>query len=139
MKLSEAIRLGSMLKPQSDGYFYRNGATCAQGAALDAVGKLSLADPVKDFNVSMEMYQAMRDTWPWACDAHEGVSCPCCCDRGTVLETIPHLNNSSGHSWTREAIADWVETLEAAQEHGVPASTNAVREEMEQPGVPLRA
>lgn len=38
MRLSEAIRLGAMLKPQGFGSYFRHGATCAMGAAIEAVG-----------------------------------------------------------------------------------------------------
>jgi len=38
MRLSEAIRLGAMIRPKARGRFLHNGASCAQGAALEAVG-----------------------------------------------------------------------------------------------------
>ena len=38
MRLSEAIRLGAMIRPKPRGRFSHNGASCAQGAALEAQG-----------------------------------------------------------------------------------------------------
>lgn len=100
MKLSEAIRLGAMMKPQG---FAGTGSrkcqeTCAYGAALDAISS--------DESVSTH--------WPWLKTLYpDPVWCPVChlsCD----VHIIPHLNNK--HRWTRERIADWVETLERARD-----------------------
>ena len=44
MRLSEAIRLGAMIRPKARGRFLHNGASCAQGAALEAVGAASCDD-----------------------------------------------------------------------------------------------
>lgn len=40
MQLSEAIRLGAMLKPQIRCGFFDGQGTCAVGAAADAIGRL---------------------------------------------------------------------------------------------------
>ena len=40
MRLSEAIRLGAMLKPQAFARFFDGHGTCVFGAAADAVGEL---------------------------------------------------------------------------------------------------
>lgn len=40
MMLSEAIRLGAMLREQGTMFFFRNGKTCAVGAAAEACGRL---------------------------------------------------------------------------------------------------
>lgn len=98
MKLSEAIRLGAMLKPQGFGVgaFYSSVATCAMGAALDALGAHS-----DDWATEMcARYQVL---------SIEG-SCPECDKFERVISRIWHLNDT--HRWTREQIADWVETLE---------------------------
>lgn len=118
MRLSEAIRLGAMLKPQGFGVLRdASGATCALGAALDAIGhgenytaayiefpicRASLIHPVRG-GASIGMY---------------------------VLMTL-----NDDHRWTREQIADWVQTIEereterteqATSEHAVAVSV-AVR------------
>lgn len=103
MYLSEAIRLGAMMKPQGfDGTGERGlPQTCAFGAALDATGQ-----------------DNVEEVWPWL----ESMRCRCPIN-GCSIESyyrdangqwsralIPHLNNC--HQWTRERIADWVEEQE---------------------------
>lgn len=94
MRLSDAIRLGSMLHPQGFGKLAvldLHGqilATCALGAAVQAGyvrGSLLVAV----------------------------ASCPVCDGVAQGRQLITHLNDA--HHWTREAIADWVESLESAQ------------------------
>lgn len=112
MKLSEAIRLGSMASDQVSGEFWQDGRTCAQGAALLAIGRL-------DTIIGTKNHHHMREAWPWIstmavpcpvalCPAHRHVS--------SVQVLLPHLNNDLpwGHGWAREAIADWIATLEPA-------------------------
>lgn len=108
MKLSDAIRLGSMASGQADGFFYLDGNTCAQGAALLAIGRLHA-----ERGASVPNFTALRDAWPWAHTLRG--DCPVCGEpRAYVAALIPHLNNSSwsGHGWTREQIADWIATIE---------------------------
>lgn len=93
MQLSEAIRLGAMLHPQ--GFYWShlkdtNGtviATCALGAAYDAgyAHPFEVATPAR---------------------------CPRCHGSASLSWIVAHLNDT--HRWTREAIADWVETVEAS-------------------------
>lgn len=102
MKLSTAIRLGAMLKPQGFGKYLEDEATCALGAALDARGVFGT-----HFRES-ELFPIILILSP---------GCPICDERsygGDVGSTIFHLNDD--HLWTRERIADWVETVEAAQD-----------------------
>jgi len=105
MKLSEAIRLGAMLHRQNFGNFARyhdargrwcSGsdpdrrvvATCALGAAHEA--------GLTNF-VAVDMVLGMS-------------RCPACIWEGRVTALVIHLNDR--HRWTRELIADWVETIE---------------------------
>lgn len=118
MRLSHAIRLGAMLKPQGFGDLRVEGelrpgdvlglrseiTTCALGAAADAVGGLDFAD---DDNIV--------ECWPWL--AQPAVRCPGCpswarAHTGThdLFDVITDLNDE--HCWTREQIADWVEGVE---------------------------
>lgn len=122
MRLSEAIRLGAMLKPQAFGTFRARTATrddgaflglriiestCALGAACDAGYKRSGIDQVH-------------------------VWCPACSLRAGVLFHAMHLNDT--HRWTREQIADWVESIELQQAVNAEATTPQAVE-----GSPVRA
>jgi hypothetical protein len=97
MKLSTAIRLGAMLGPQAFGRLddATTGGTCAYGAALQAAG--------------LDFY----DTWKLTGVFH--AMCPACADAQRAADryrfnTLAHLNDT--HRWTREQIADWVQTIE---------------------------
>lgn len=87
LKLSEAIRLGAMLKPQAYGRFYNGYGTCALGAALDASGQLPLCN--RDFHARVKRTFGasfwLRARIIWRNDVNR---------------------------WSREQIADWVETIE---------------------------
>lgn len=99
MSLSEAIRLGAMVRPQAFRALYTDDGACALGAALLAVG----APPE----------QAMRSAltrWPWALAV--SVNCPGCGRSHLVCEVIVHLNDD--HRWTREQIGAWVAEIEPA-------------------------
>lgn len=118
MKLSEAIRLGALLKPQGFGSRSGHSAaehTCAMGAACEAAGLETYLT-----------YDAMLTAWPFLkaqrmCPCPDGqpydsaVSCrQLFSGTHTTIDLLWHLND--GHKWTREAIADWVESVERAHE-----------------------
>jgi len=117
MKLSEAIRLGAMLKPQAFGSLFNGMGTCALGAAADAVGILDT-----------DTHWFKRDKRApehWKPVATSMAECPQCgadwplprtgaFTKRDVQTAVVHLNND--HRWTRERIADWVATIEAQQE-----------------------
>jgi hypothetical protein len=110
MKLSEAIRLGSLLRPQGfralvDPY----GGSCALGAAMEATGH-----PTK----------APREIEPW--DVFPLLTsgllfrCPRCHHTNELqgmCGIILCLNDT--HKWTRERIADWVATIEPEESPSV--------------------
>ncbi len=108
MKLSEAIRLGAMLRPQA---FFRlfdrgNGGTCAMGAAADAIGALD-----HQLNCYTSDFKSKRPN-EWRSLFGVNPLCPTCAmTHGSVCEVIVCLNNDQ--RWSREQIADWVETVEA--------------------------
>jgi len=114
LRLSEAIRLGAMLKPQgsgADSIRYRHvTATCALGAACEAVG-------AEYREAGADLYGAVSARWPWVTRALEalpnGDPWPMYYTHRSVADAIYTLND---HGWTREQIADWVETLEAQHE-----------------------
>jgi len=100
MQLSEAIRLGAMLAPQCFQQakvideFGNVLATCALGAAeqagfdIDTLSEVEAAEGVRTACPACEY-------WAW-----------------TLGGMVAHLNDD--HVWTREAIADWVATVEPA-------------------------
>lgn len=107
MRLSEAIRLGSMMKPQAHGMAFTGRRTCVFAAAADAIGLLigtkrrdslpigtAEAFPILALRV-VPPFESTKRTW---------------CVRAAGMA----LNDE--HRWTRERIADWVETIERAQE-----------------------
>ncbi len=93
LKLSEAMRLGAMLKPQGFGIFRNQGITaCALDAVALALGNIG--------------WGQMRVMFPWA--DGDSAKCPQCgLTSNTVMELTIHLNDT--HRWTRERIADWIE------------------------------
>ena len=119
MRLSDAIREGiKKRKYQVFGSFRDNkGGTCAIGAANDA-------------------------GWSWGRQEYPPgfYACPSCkLDTHTTLcfvkgttenqgiysyEMVQHLNDD--HRWTREAIADWLDTLETPKTDAIDAEFNAV-------------
>lgn len=105
MRLSEAIRLGAMLKPQGFGnYTDQFGGTCAIGAACEAAGIDAHSSP----DVARYEIAYVRPI--------DGACPECGVARFTGIggNLIVHLNDT--HRWTRERIADHVATIEAQHE-----------------------
>lgn len=126
MKLSEAIRLGSMMTKQEhrslvhkigDSYV----GACAWGAAGLAIG-MTLNEDIGTSEIA--------DRWPWVFEATHR-PCPaqsCCTYHGqhhAVDLLIVHLNDT--HQWTRERIADWVEGIENEQPSSTELTLQAMR------------
>ena len=124
MRLSEAIRLGAMLRPQEykavfaqrDGEWY----SCAIGAIAEAVGQ-------KPNNINEGLFRAVQ-SFP-ILNSIVGTY-PCDCGQvflagGRIWHIISHLNNS--HRWTRERIAAWVATIEP-QELESPVEANQTQQ-----------
>lgn len=123
MQLSEAIRLGAMLRPQAFGFYFEAGKSCAFGAAAEASGTTSGAWGRADLQI--------RGQWPWVFTTR--ARCPACLEPHHVRRIVAHLNND--HRWTRERIADWVESYERCVQ---PEPAPAVRLSMDEPGVAIR-
>jgi hypothetical protein len=134
MRLSEAMRLGSMLHPQGFGSFVGNltgpidlstiRETCAMAAAWLASGghsheSVAMTPVYTSRGVILPgTISTVLDVPPaWTVFLGRIVLCPasdCLGLRpGTVSDTIQHLNDR--HRWTRERIADEVETWEAIE------------------------
>src|ERR1051325_2910153 len=93
---SEAIREGAKLRPQAFNEYYIDGGSCAVGAAAEAMG-FDKVRMVEAENAFAYMQAA-------------GVDCPACKRINSLLGVCTHLNDT--HRWTREQIADWLETEE---------------------------
>ena len=119
MRLSEAIREGSKHTEQAFGDYQDGYGTCALGAAMDA------------FGVRLSNWRAVAQ---WEQDYLLPVpinGCPLSCgatdrgdDEGPIVDigdAVIHLNDV--HRWTREQIADYVQTQEAIHGIGIEAET----------------
>jgi len=143
MPLSQAIRLGSMMRPQAFGYLQQPlpfqwlrkllglplGRTCALGAAYEAGGCRSTIIVATEYiptfrGPGVAVGEASRQIeFPdcWVTILHLTSDCPTGCEGVQMVERIiAHLNDD--HRWTREQIADWVESIERSQE---PQDPNA--------------
>jgi hypothetical protein len=100
MRLSEAIRLGAMIRPQAFRTLLTDDGACALGAALLAVG----ARPEEAVPLAL-------NRWPWASTV--SADCPRCGRSRAVFRVIAHLNDR--HRWTREQIAKWVAGIEPTE------------------------
>ncbi len=101
MKLSEAIRLGSMLRPQSFGTFFsKDGGTCALAAAQEA---------------GFDNIDVMTRV----------VESPFYGHTSSLAACVVNLNDH--HRWTREQIADWVETVEPSETPDPDGGTSDLR------------
>ena len=113
-RLAEAIRIGSKEVPQCVGFAYygRDGniaSACALGAAAMTIGAL-----VNYESSHTAAYLTLKDTFPeltaqigpQSLGSNLGRRQP---SIWTLASEIVWLNDKMG--WTREQIADWVETL----------------------------
>jgi hypothetical protein len=108
MKLSEAIRLGAMLKPQGRAMHSLFG-TCALGAAADSLGILpAVGSNNGEFGTA---HMELLKRWP-ILESFEFD--PLTGRFEMVRDVVMSLNDKA--DWTREQIADWVATIEAQQE-----------------------
>lgn len=96
---SEAIREGAKLTPSGSPLqmMDRNGGTCALGAGAVAIG----------VDVEGEVYLELGNLYRYL---NNKSSCPVCSDISRLDLTLACLFDS--HKWTRESIADWLETEE---------------------------
>lgn len=89
LRLSQAIRIGASMSGPAVNYFVTaDGRTCAQGAALLAVGRLVPGELGCDVN-----HRTLDELWPEAMG---------------VRIRISRMNNRKTH--TREQITDWLES-----------------------------
>lgn len=89
LKLSEAIRIGAKLRPQCVGYLFKGGASCALGAAYEALG----GKPVEADSTNPEYNRIYDDLYG---------------RYGVDVCSIAYDRNDHGAS--REAVADYLES-----------------------------
>jgi hypothetical protein len=111
MKLSEAMRLGAMLRPQVKFERHSSFGSCALGAAEDAIGSSGSYG-----RLPFELLVAEHH-WPILLTCQRN---PVTGDAWPMNVIVAQLNNGNygnhGEPWTRERIADWVEGIEREQE-----------------------
>lgn len=107
MKLSEAIRLGAMLKPQAHLGFFDGQGTCAIGAAIDAIGHLN--------DLLLGRFVEFKE-WPVF---NMPVTDPVTQWPTRLWDAVVALNDT--HRWSRERIADQVEQWELEYQAPVDA------------------
>lgn len=115
MLLSEAMRLGAMLRGQTFGLMFSESGSCALGAATEATGTRYDED-------GGDMCDAW-DRWPWLLSV-VAIGCPACELTSQASVVIAHLNDS--HEWPREQIADWVATVEPRETPSVTAASDCI-------------
>lgn len=119
MKLSEAIRLGSLTGPQIRGHLYDGkGGSCALGGVFSAIG-VALCEE--------EDSPHLHDFWPWVDAPHRCPECNGLEPRVTFIISN-HLNDD--HRWTREKIAAWVASIEPKEEQSDGGQGQVTLEEM---------
>src|SRR5262245_12031753 len=103
MKLSLAIRLGAMLRPQAHKVFFDGRGSCALGAALEAAGVTASSE----WRTGLMGLVVKR--WPWTAAPTRH---PCGCPELNlpIIQMIVHLNDL--HHLNREQIAGFVEAVE---------------------------
>ena len=136
MRLSEAMRLGSMVVPPIRGpIFDRTGGVicgaCAIGAAMYAAG----SEEDRTRWMSYCLVSDAESFWPWT---RRRIAHPIRSeDYWDVLGIVIDLFEEYG--WSREQIADWVESVEAAQASEASQSADAVARTVDEGTVPQRA
>ena len=121
MKLSETIRLGSLMTYKINATLFNKSKTgaCALGAAALAIGI--------DCNYD-DAYPLLRERWPIL---NLFVQCPICECEEDVAHCIWHQNDTNLllYPLTRNQIADWVETKEKEiEENGKISKENITNE-----------
>lgn len=152
IKLSDAIRKGSAMRPASESGWNDVGPngeirTCALVAAAEAAGIFMfenggfvmgpMGDPGNyqddDARVGGKpvLSAQLPKEWMLITDALEYP--PCCCShvggRDTVMQIIWHLHDI--HQWKREEVADWIELVEAKIQSRIKQNEAAAQAELQ--------
>lgn len=150
MKLSEAIRVGSKLRPASERGWVDYGPhmelrSCAMMAAAEAAGLFvcegnrfvpgpdaALTPDLVDQRTGEPFFgDSVAVPEDWQRVTRSTRIPPCACGtrgvRGGVMELIWHLHDV--HRWSREAVAEWIETVEK----DIERFERAMREQEKEP------
>ncbi len=113
LKLSEAIRLGAMLRPQTFGVGTDDNGDCALASAIRAAGCPIRPPGEGDASARDERpgVQTISVEFPIEWNLDYLNTCPECSEELSRFRLIPHLNDK--HRWTREQIADLVKICES--------------------------
>jgi len=127
MLLSEAIRLGAMLGSQAFGIRHGgDGSSCVLGAVEDACGGIK-AEKAFPWIFGFATNPVTGDEQP------VNVIMAGLNNNGSDF----HLSNNPRRSWSRERIADWVESIE--RERGLIPAAKACETEYEDTAVLTRS
>ena len=117
LSLSSAIRLGAMAVPPVHGPVFKRSqggicGACAIGAPIFALFGESAREELDSRGSSLTtIRQIFTEHWPWTVTR---VTHPV---RGSDSELVNAMVSLfETYFWTRERIADWIETLEAQQD-----------------------
>lgn len=148
MRLSEAIRVGARMRAASERGWNDAGPdgqirTCALVAAAEGAGLFTIVgncvipgpnwlEPLKGDAIARDeaekpcLKSRMPDNWHLITSSIEAPPCPCgkFGVKDLVMVLIWHLHDV--HAWSREAVAEWIETLERAFDERI-AGTEALR------------
>lgn len=108
MKLSEAIRAGSVGQEQGRHDYFYQGKCCAIGAAaIHRYGRLK----AKELAATSCLEEALEEAFVESLE--HPARCPKGCTWGVgplinTIHVVAHLNDQ--HGWTYEQIAEWVES-----------------------------
>lgn len=147
MRLSEAILLGSSLRPSSRKVWITATGSCAVGAALEAIGQHrqylavyagAYDGTAKGIHTLKVLFDGGADRWngpakftkAWPWTRHWAVSCPVCGHGLVVCKMMTHLHGgaSEDHQWSRQRIAAWVATIEPHDPRREPAEDTRTAE-----------
>lgn len=103
LKASEAIRLGCLTTTQAFGSLGGDGTACVMGAMYIGLGVWDGGNDSGSIHEAMLNSPSVRTIWLGIGD----FPCPLNCD-DTLHRGAAHLNDV--HRWTRERIADYMET-----------------------------
>lgn len=124
MLLSEAIRIGASWSKQTRGTLKHltDKSTCALGSAYEGCfGEINVADILGSKVTVKIMLQNLANKFPYL---KSSVLCPVNHSTLPLLSIIIFLNDAA--FWTREMIANWVESLE--KQNGWTGSTPEIKE-----------
>lgn len=99
MKISEALRKGSKIRPQCKGLYFKDGCSCSLGAIFEAIGVATPESQSTEITFLRKYYPQADNIVEHPVDK-----------RKTYLSAVILALNDYDN-WTREQIADWLESI----------------------------